>query len=227
MKIQNPNPESRLRAFTLIELLVVIAIIGILAGLLFPAGAAIKKKATRNRAKVELDFVAAAINSYKAQLGHYPPDNQDDTNTWISQLFYELRGTTFNGTSYQLESGEGVISVADLPSFYGGTKVGGFINATKGGGEDSPVARNFLTGIKITQYLLVDKAGKKGFVLGNTLKGPFMLDDGTGVQLNPYRYSVSGPNRHNPDGFDLWVDIVVGKETNRISNWSSSYEIVP
>ena len=41
---------SRNRAFTLMELLVVIAIIGILAALLIPIGAALKKKATRSRA---------------------------------------------------------------------------------------------------------------------------------------------------------------------------------
>ena len=37
------------RAFTLIELLVVMAVIAILAAMIFPAGAAIKRKATINR----------------------------------------------------------------------------------------------------------------------------------------------------------------------------------
>lgn len=234
MKTSSAPLTSRNRAFTLMELLVVIAIIGILAALLIPIGAALKKKATRSRAHLELKFVAAAINSYKEQLGHYPPDNSADTNTWISQLFYELRGTVFTNGVYQLESGEGKIAPADFPALFGGTKVGGLVNTTKGVGEDAPVAKNFLTGAKSSQHqLLIQHNGKSGIVLGTTLKGPvletptLMLNDGAGNEINPFRYRVSGPNRNNAGSFDLWVDILVGKETNRISNWNDGYEVVP
>jgi len=233
MKTRSLNATLSRRAFTLIELLVVIAIIGILAALLFPAGAAIKNKATRNRAQVELDFVANAINSYKSQYGHYPPDNPSNTNTWVGPLYYELRGTTFTDATatYRTDSGEGTIAVADFAAFFGTPlAVGGFINATKGGGEDAPVAKNFLTGIKPAQYLLIrnPNLGPYGLVLGSVIKGPLMLNDGAGgKEINPLRYRISGANRQNSESFDLWVDILVAGKTNRISNWSRIYEVVP
>lgn len=227
MKTLNLKLNRRQWAFTLIELLVVIAIVAILAALIFPATGAIKKNAMRKRAAGDLQAVELAINNYKAQLGHFPPDNPDDTNTWINQLYYELLGSKFDNITYTPESGQGALQVAQLNAFFGGTKVGGFVNATKGGGEDSPVAKSYLTGLKPTQYLLVQQGGVQGMVLGTTVKGPVMLTDGGDKTINPFRYSISGPNRRNREGFDLWVDILIGGKTNRISNWSDTHEIVP
>src|SRR6266498_367337 len=62
-------------AFTLIELLVVIAIIAILAALIFPAAAAIKRRATLTKVQTEMKQVATAIDFYKEKLSFYPPDN--------------------------------------------------------------------------------------------------------------------------------------------------------
>jgi hypothetical protein len=42
--------------------------------------------------------------------------------------------------------------------------------------------------------------------------------------LNPIRYNSSSPTG-NSKTYDLWVDIVVGGKTNRISNWSENPEI--
>jgi prepilin-type N-terminal cleavage/methylation domain-containing protein len=228
MKTRNQKFASSRRAFTLIELLVVIAIIGVLAALIFPATRGINDKSKRSRALGELRLIESAINSYKAQMGHFPPDNPDNTTTWISPLYYELRGTTFNGSAYQLESGQGTMGTGAFPTFFGGTKIGGFVNSTKGGGEDAPVARNFLSGIKPIQYMLIQNGGVEGMVLGTALKGPVMLSDPTGQNfINPVRYRISGPDRQNPDGFDLWFDIAVsGGKTNRISNWRDGYELV-
>lgn len=231
MKIQSAKSNRRNWAFTLIELLVVIAIVGILAALIFPATKAIKEKSTRNRARGELQQVELAINSYAAKLGHFPPDNPSDTTTWVNQLYYELVGTTLVANTAYVTSGEaGSITNngTDFQAFFGTPlKVGGFVNATKGGGEDSPVAKAYLTGLKPTTYLLVQQGGVRGMVLGTTVKGPVMLTDGGDKTINPFRYSISGPNRRNPESFDLWVDILIGGKTNRISNWSDSYEIVP
>src|SRR5882762_9028780 len=92
MKSRTRFDSRSVAAFTLIELLVVIAIIAVLAAMLFPAGSAMKKRATLSRARAELDQVATAIESYKAKLGHYPPDNA--ANPVLNQLYYELVGTT-------------------------------------------------------------------------------------------------------------------------------------
>lgn len=66
------------RAFTLIEIVVVIAIIIILAGLVLSTVGYVQKKAARSRAETEIAAMSAACESYKADNGVYP--SNDDTN---------------------------------------------------------------------------------------------------------------------------------------------------
>ena len=58
--------------FTLMELLAVITIIAILAGLVLQTAGYVQKKAARSRAEAEIAALAAALESYKAELGDYP-----------------------------------------------------------------------------------------------------------------------------------------------------------
>ena len=62
----------RRRGFTLVEMLVVIAIIGILAGLLTPAVQAARKNAIRRQCQSQINNLALACESFKADLGFYP-----------------------------------------------------------------------------------------------------------------------------------------------------------
>jgi type II secretory pathway pseudopilin PulG len=65
-------------AFTLIELIVVTAVIIILTGLVLSTVGYIQKKGARARAETEIAAISAACESYKADNGVYP--NNDDTN---------------------------------------------------------------------------------------------------------------------------------------------------
>src|SRR5450759_725568 len=101
-----------------IELLVVIAVIGILAALIFPITGALKKKKMITVAQAELAQVETAIDAYKAKYGTYPPDNP--ANPLINPLYFELEGTTNNGSGYyQTLDGSGQIaSLAQFNTLY-------------------------------------------------------------------------------------------------------------
>lgn len=224
MKTNRLPSQRRRSAFTLVELLVVMAVIATLAAILFPAFAAIKKSGVIKKTRVQLGRVVMAVEAYKAQHGQYPPDNPD--NPAVNQLFYELSGTTNSaGTAYMTEGGQGI---ADPKTFFG-NKVTGFVNVSRGSGDEAQRAKSYLIALKPDQYLEVENSGGVGTVLGVTDKGPFMLNEpspGNGRSINPWRYMVTGAT-NNPGHFDLWVDVIIGNKTYRISNWAAKEQIVP
>ena len=239
MKTLNQTRTQRRPAFTLIELLVVIAIIGILAALVFPAMKAAKIAGLRGKVQAEMRTVEMAIEAYKTKYGFYPPDNgffppKDPsldpykviTNQTPNQLFYELQGTTQKGATFEtLDGGERILQ-ASVPVAFG-TKVDGFVNVTKeGAADDSKVAQKFLNNLRTDQYSIVTTPVRYGVLVCPV---PWPADKGNVIagvpEVNPWRYNSSSP-LHNPKSFDLWVDVIAGGKTNRISNWNQQYDVV-
>src|SRR3981081_2558242 len=76
-----PTPEARGQrsevrsriAFTLIEMLVVISVIAILAALIFPVVATVKKQGILNRTRTEMEQVVTGLETFKGKKGFYPP----------------------------------------------------------------------------------------------------------------------------------------------------------
>ena len=233
MKIGNRKLQiANLRAFTLIELLVVISIIGVLAGLTLPALGYIKRQQYLKTARAEMEFIQTALENYKAKYGSYPPGNQNTytapvTNSMLPQLYYELAGTAISGVNYVTLDGSSQILVdnsgtKDVKASYG---VGGFINCSKGGGEDDLKAKNFLSGIR--QQMLYPNWTNTPNCTGTTILvtsvgGPddnyHPLNPALGQGPNPFRYKYPGDN--NPNSYDLWVQLVFKGKTNLICNWS-------
>jgi len=218
--MSNPAPKrpTAKSAFTLIELLVVIAIIGVLAALIFPAAAAIKKRAMFTRTQTELDQVVVAIDLYKEKLGTYPPDNPvligpNQYNYATNLLYYELVGTRVSGQTFETLGGGDIISALDLPAGFG-TGVSGFVNCTKSGGDEGVAARNFLKALKPSQTGWITNAGVRLKILTCSVTWP----NGPFQDINPWRYNSSNPT-NSPNSYDLWVDVKIGGKTNRISNW--------
>jgi prepilin-type N-terminal cleavage/methylation domain-containing protein len=218
----------RLAGFTLIELLVVIAIIAILAALLIPVGGGIMRSAAKKKTQVELDRVAAAIDDYKAKLGYYPPDNTNDVA--VSQLYYELVGcvrTNVGATTYFQPLGGSPRIPATLLTLFSAQ---GIMNSSASmGADDGAVVQGFLKDIKPGQFGERTFGAEKARVLGVQMSGtwswPPTPNAATDIIIVPFRYNSSNPtNNHNT--YDLWVDIVLGGKTNRISNWSSKPQVL-
>ena len=213
-------------AFTLIELLVVIAIIAILASLVIPIGRAVNRHKIRSKVRGELAAVELAVESYKAKMGHYPPDNPD--NPRLNPLYFELAGTIFTNNAYQTLDGAGRIIAVDLPMAFG-PKVTGLINATQPSASDEArTATRFLRDLKPGQVgLLKTNAVDRANILLCSV--PWPIDPNYPIAghpgMNPVRYNSSSPT-NNPNSFDLWIDVVIDGKTNRFSNWSKEPLIV-
>ena len=209
--------QTRTSAFTLIEMLVVIAIIGILAALILGTAAIASSKMRRAKAEAERDALVTAIQSYKNKKGFYPPDNPNST--ILSPLFYELTGTVSLGGAYKsLVSGEQPIAAINISNIFG---VGGFVNSS----ADVTEVQNFLpTTAKSSRTASFKLPGSPitYTLFCITIKGPPQTNTIDGKLFEPYdvwNYVSTNPT-NNPGSYDLWIDVLYGGKTNRISNWS-------
>ncbi len=126
---KNPPASRRRRAgFTLVELLTVIAIIGILAALLLPVLAAVKRSAQKAKAQTEIQGLVTAIQAYDSAYGRFPVSaaaqaaaNPDFTYGGIFQK--PNGGTTTVGTLVNgsiMSNAEVIAILMDLTNYPGG-----------------------------------------------------------------------------------------------------------
>jgi prepilin-type N-terminal cleavage/methylation domain-containing protein len=221
----NISLPSRRRAFTLIELLVVISIIGIIAGFTLVVFKSVGKSRKIAVAKAELAQLQIALDNYKAKYGVYPPGNEFGEPK-LNQLYYELSGTVKSGLNYVTLDGSANIPIASVS---GAFKVGGFLNCSKGSGEDTAAAKNFLPSLRSKQIYYPATNNSGGFnvpttILVTSVGGPddnYLPLNATG--LNPIRYLYPGTN--NPSGYDLWVQLQINDTKYLVCNWSKAAQV--
>jgi len=225
-----PKNEMQVRrtgGFTLIELLVVIAIIGVLAALTVAGLGGIGKSKKISSARADLEQIKAALDDYYAKYHVYPPANQRPNSDYtpqndraqFNQLYYELSGVTINGANFVTLDGTASIPIASVNAAYG---VAGFLNCSKGSGEDASPAISCLHKLVPAQYYYpVTNITVPTTILVTSVGGP----DDTYQPLkmsgvNPVRYVY--PGVQNPGSYDLWVQLVISGKTNLVCNWSKN-----
>ncbi len=222
-KFRISNYEMNPTSFTLIELLVVIAIIAILAGLVVPGSRLAAAARTKSRAKAELREVESFIELYKIKSNVYPPCSPVN-DPKMNCLYYELAGTRLSNGVYTTLNGAAKINTPDIHIAF---LLDGFANAAQGAADDNVqqpqdfLSRSLRAGqfleVFVTNVLL--SASARVVILGSSLAGGDMLPGSSGGRINPFGYNSVSPS-HNPNSFDLWLDVLVGGVTNRVCNWS-------
>ena len=204
--MKNQACKSTVAAFTLVELLVVISIIGMLAALVTLGGISVINKSKIKSTQTQMQQIITAIESYKAHKGFYPPDNPKDLRTNV--LYYELVG--MKGVSPDFTTLDGVDSITLDSTMTNKLSVSGFANFSSGvDSDDALTAENYFKGVGAKQAKYVGDV--KLLVAG--VPGP------GDENPNPWFYNSSNPT-NNPESYDLWAVIMVGKATNIICNWS-------
>ncbi len=220
----HPSPVTRhSAAFTLVELLAVIAIIGVLAAFTIPVLDAVKKRQVISHTQAELGQFQAAIDSYHAAYGFYPPDNHlNPPNPAINQLYYELMGVTNSGGTFKTLDGQATITSQDALNTFG---VPGFMNCSKpGSGEDAAQAKSFLVGLRPNQLGTNGISSASIPFLCASVGGPDSDYSPVSAGLNPWRYNSSNPT-NNPGAYDLWVQLSINGTKYLICNWSKTVQV--
>lgn len=211
----NLMPQPARRAFTLIELLVVISIIAVLAALILPVANSVGRVKKIDTATAELQNLESALENYKAKYGVYPPSNPHSP--IINQLYYELSGVTNDGANYYPLDGSAYVTVN---AFQGEFGVGGVVNCSKGGGDETVYAKDFLPGLKANQIAsITNGAGSTYYYLVTSVGGPDAIYQPLpGTSANPFRYVYPGTN--NPSSYDLWIQLSIKSTKYLVCNWS-------
>jgi len=215
--------------------------------MIFPAIKTVNTRKLRTRARGELQQMETYIDSYKAKLGHYPPDNPGPTGLnqprpGLNQLYYELAGTTNAGpgTPFVTIDRTAAATPSDIAAFFG-AGVAGFVNSTRpNAGDEAAKAQKILGDLKPAQVMDVRYTGYSGVnpmkILVCTVPGvdpnPAPLMDANNpsrpitLTSAPWCYNSSNPT-NNSTTYDLWVNVLIDGKTNRICNWSSQILINP
>lgn len=220
-------------AFTLIELLTVISIIAVLSALVIPLSSVASAKMKISRAQGELNQLVTVIESYKFEVGSYPPDNgllreaapnsADRSNRLaLNPLFYELGGATFvtppgnpSGSYFLTLNKSEEILPATLKRYF---NVPGIQNSSRNARE-VPMRSFSFKPAQYSEIKPIDPAEDVDVIRG-VGKGAWMLTNlQDRAEINPWFYDSSTTNRQNRQTFDLWIELVIGKKTNVIGNW--------
>lgn len=206
----------RKAGFTLIELLTVMSIIALLAGMVVGLAPVASRTMKLKRLQADLQQLVTAIESYHAKYKVYPPDNSVPATAnqprlvypGTNALFYELGGTVFNPATSRFKSlqTQDELTISQIQNAFNSR---GFLNYA----ENPAEVKNFLPNLKNSQIAPLTNQNVRVNALSVPVRGTV-----SSVAPNYWRYVSSSPT-NNPTSFDLWAEVVIGKETFIIGNW--------
>jgi prepilin-type N-terminal cleavage/methylation domain-containing protein len=211
------------QGFTLIELLVVISIIAVLASFVVGLAPLAGRKAKEASVRAELNRLVTAIEGYRARFGHYPPDHVvtldpvsrvTNVNPVLNPLYYELSGTVVDNVNrrFCVPAKNVYLSGLQVQTAF---RRAGFVNVA----EEVKQVRSFMT-VKERQVKEVPTSQGAVELLAVPVDWPLNRADQPTLAkgVNPWRYVSTNPT-NNPQTFDLWAEVVLGKEVRVIGNW--------
>jgi prepilin-type N-terminal cleavage/methylation domain-containing protein len=222
-----PAPGLPKLAFTLIELLTVIAIIAVLAAITMGLTTAGKNARINSRAKTDLQGLQTAIEAYKADRNAYPPDHLIEdrrVDPVVNPLYYELIGMEVSGNGFRprgSSSGTATLTPAQIQQLFGRR---GFLNSSANPAEPaqtyfepkaSAVWSGTVNGVNDVHLLITPFTWPASSPL---LPAGYSPNPGKSKNPNPWRYVSTSPT-NNPGGYDLWVEVPVGKDFRVFNNW--------
>src|SRR5439155_8577225 len=160
------------------------------------------------------------------QFGYYPPNNVmsmsaagTNVDSAINPILYELTGVFVDNTARLFRSASGQVQWTQ-GAVMGVFRRDGFVNAVEA--KQAKSTKSFLPGLKASQVRTVTVGAQPVQLLAvpvdypNSYAGPrpAMVPK----QVNPWRYVSTNPT-NNPNGFDLWAEVPIGKEIRIIGNW--------
>ena len=222
----------RTRGFTIVELLVVISIIALLASLTVGLSSVASRKSKESWLTGDLAKLGTAIDSYHAGIGSYPRDNS--RTPAINQLYYEL-----SGTFYQRAGGDGFFSLQNSDQRISSRAVADFFNApgfansvSVESGEKPKFTEEFkpdqvkqISQVPNFEILVAPVKGPPQFTHYRTTM-PLAIKAVDGTVVNPWLYDSSSVTRNNRNGYDLWAEVVIGRDIIRFSNWESTPTVI-
>jgi hypothetical protein len=170
--------------------------------------------------------IETALERYKSAYGFYPPCNT--TNALVNPLYFELVGTTNDGTTgnYETLDGGSTIAIGSVSAAFD-SSIGGFVNCNKPNADESaPRAQNFLPDLKSTQIARNYTNNNVAVtLLVTSVGGPDPAYQPLGSQdMNPWRYNSANPT-NNPGSYDLYVQLRIAGKTYLICNWTKQVQI--
>jgi hypothetical protein len=160
--------------------------------------------------------IVGAIENYRAEFGFYPPDHIVSrqplvVNAYTNPLLYELVGAVVNPTNQMLELPRlEEAEIGFVKQFFHST---GFVNS----GSSTGAVQHFVSLETFSARQLHDDPDV--FALGFQI---YSLDVPSDIAwqfiVGPWQYVSTFPD-HNPQKFDLWIEVKTKTRSVVVGNW--------